>query len=295
MKLSDQELLQELQQRFRKQDEMIEEQKKLLNDLEKVNKKLLESEQLKSHFLSNIKNEINNPITSMMGLLKMIFQNPGNVEKNASLARLVYNEAFTLNFHLQNVFHAAELEAGHAVPEYSKVNVNELIRHVCEAQREIYKEKSIQLSYKLNGPESFISDRAKLEMVLSNLVSNALKFSHNEGEVIVETRPGKDNSLSILVHDYGIGIDAEETERVFDRFVQLDSGTRKHYGGHGLGLSVSQSIIDLLNGNIILTSDKGKGSVFKVFLPEGKVHPESDLFDEEDEFLFSDDDNVDIF
>ena len=104
MKLTDKELLKELEQRFFQRDEMIKEQKNLLDDLEKVNKKLVESEQLKSHFLSNIKNEINNPITSMLGLLKMVIQHPQNQEKNVSLTKLVYKEAFMLNFHLQNIF-----------------------------------------------------------------------------------------------------------------------------------------------------------------------------------------------
>jgi signal transduction histidine kinase len=128
-----------------------------------------------------------------------------------------------------------------------------------------------------------------------NLISNAIKFSHNEGVIRIETLLGKNDSLSILVHDFGIGIHAEDTERIFDRFVQLDSGTRKFYGGHGLGLSVTQAIVELLGGSIILTSDEGKGSVFKVSVPPGELHPENDLFDEEDEFLFSDDDNVDVF
>lgn len=295
MKLTDKELLHELEQRFHQRDEMIDEQKKLLSDLENVNKKLLESEQLKSHFLSNIKNEINNPITSMMGLLKMIYKNPGDADKNANLAQLVYKEAFTLNFHLQNVFHAAELEAGHAVPEYSRVKINDLIKGISEAHSEIFKEKNIEISYEFKGQEEFTSDRTKLEIVFSNLISNALKFSHENDKIMIETKKGKEGALTVFVHDYGIGITAGDTERIFDRFVQLDSGTRKHYGGHGLGLSVTQSIVDLLGGSIILTSDEGKGTVFKVLLPEGEVHPESDLFDEEDEFLFSDDDNVDIF
>ncbi|MFY0686642.1 MAG: HAMP domain-containing histidine kinase [Cyclobacteriaceae bacterium] len=293
MKLTDQELLKELESRFAQQSKMISEQKQFMDDLEKVNARLVESEKLKSDFLSNIKNEINNPITSMLGLLKLMMSQP---EKGIDLTKLVFKETYILNFHLQNVFLAAELEAGEASPDYSTVSIHDLIKKVCESLEGIYHENHVKIDLNLKGPSEFVTDRSMLEITLSNLISNAIKFSHTNSSINIEYRQNEPGNIEISVQDFGVGISEEDSTKIYDRFKQLDTGTTKQYGGHGLGLSVVQSVVDLLDGNISMTCEIGKGSVFKVTLPEGTINSDNSLFEDEDEFLFSDtSDDTQIF
>jgi signal transduction histidine kinase len=293
MKLTDEELLEELKSRFQLRNEMLVEQKKLLEDLEIVNQKLVKSEKLKSDFLSNIKNEINNPITSMLGLLRVVMNNPDS-PKNPDLTRLIYREAFTLNFHLQNVFFAAEIEAGQMKPSYSHVDMAHLIQDQIKELNEIYEDKNLQVitDFQLNG--NFATDRPCADIIISNVVSNALKFSHEEGEVKVACKI-EDGKLVITVEDKGIGMDSASIKRAFDRFVQLDTGTTKNYGGHGLGLSVVQSLVDFLGGQIEIESEKNQGTHVRIELPEGYIADEDVLFDEDDDVFFDDADNVDVF
>jgi signal transduction histidine kinase len=293
MKLTDQELLKELESRFAQLNKMIEEQKHFMNDLEKVNARLVESEKLKSDFLSNIKNEINNPITSMLGLLRLMLSQP---EKAGDLTKLVFKETYILNFHLQNVFLAAELEAGEASPDYSHVSIHDLIKKVGNSLEGIYHESHIEIEMNLEGSEEFITDRAMLDITLSNLVSNAMKFSPNNSKIIINYKMNEAGELEISVQDFGVGISDEDSSKIFDRFKQLDTGTTKQYGGHGLGLSVVQSVVDLLDGEISMTCEIGQGSIFKITVPEGELNTDDSLFEEEDEFLFSDSsDDTQIF
>lgn len=293
MKLTDEELLEELKSRFQLRNEMLVEQKKLLEDLEIVNQKLVKSEKLKSDFLSNIKNEINNPITSMLGLLRVVMNNPGSF-KNQDLTALIYKEAFTLNFHLQNVFFAAEIEAGQMQPAYSHIDVGHLIDEQIKELSEIYAEKNLDIQTEYKVESTFATDRPCLDIILSNILSNALKFSHDEGSVYVRT--AVDNGqLLITVEDKGLGMDADSIKRAFDRFVQLDTGTTKNYGGHGLGLSVVQSLVDFLGGRIAIESEKNQGTEVKIELPEGYIADEDVLFDDDDDVFFDDEENVDVF
>lgn len=262
--------------------EMLIDKQELVNELEKVNTRLLESEKLKSHFLSNIKNEINNPITSMLGLLKQMIQHPDEVEKNLKMVNMIYRDTFILNGHLQNIFMAAELEAGELVPEYQRVNIIELLESIIHSFDGIY-DHHVNISVESSGDQDFVTDRMVLRAVLNNLLSNALKFSEDGGEVIIHVFISE-KQMELLFEDFGVGIDAKDREVIFNRFRQLDTGTTKAYGGHGLGLSVVQAGIELLEGRVFVESEKDRGSKFKVNLPSGEITGEENLFG--DEFLF---------
>ena len=114
-------------------------------------------------------------------------------------------------------------------------------------------------------------------MIISNLLSNAIKYSHAGGEVKIV--PEKNNGkLIITVQDKGIGFDKVSEEEIFNRFTQLDSGLTRSYGGHGLGLSVTRSTIELMNGEIKVSGKKNGGCTVKIFLEEAESG--TDIFDE---------------
>lgn len=268
--VSDEQLVEEL--KFR-----LDQSRKSLHDLSVVNRKLVEvnhkleeSEALKSNFLSNIRNEINNPLNAIIGLasqLSSIVKKPDVSE----LVAMIFSEAFHLDFQLRNIFVAAELEAGETTPAIEHVDVTSVVRGVLESfcTHAADKQVAVRLSVAGAEPEEplyFPTDAQKLQVIVANLVANAIEFSGPGSEVVVVLDQA-DDTLRIQVQDKGIGIAEADLKRIFDRFVQLDSGPTRAHLGHGLGLSVVKSLLDLLQGEVQVNSTPGQGSLFTVRLP----------------------------
>jgi signal transduction histidine kinase len=265
--LSDQELVEILQERLDSNRKSLFDLREITTVLEKTNARLQESEALKGHFLSNIRNEINNPLSSIMGLAREILDNSAANSKAAVCAPLIYDEAFNLDFQLQNIFIAAELEAGEAVPSFAKVDINNVIESVCETL--IHQGNKKQITVRNDtAPELFLTtDAQKLHLILTNLLTNAMEFGEIESEVLI-TAAIDDAKLQLSVTNSGVGIAPEAQERIFDRFRQLDEGTTKCHRGHGLGLSIVKALVELLGGTISLSSTAGEGCVVNLILPE---------------------------
>jgi len=275
-KLTDDELIEELRNRFRTNREGLEELKELNRELRVVNTKLEESESLKSHFISNITNEIINPFTAILGLAKHILAVKKEDWKTViSMVALIHSEAFNLDFQLRNIFVAAKIEAGEIYPEILNVDINTLTNNVIESFRFEGKKKGISLDFifDIKSQESkvfyFKTDPEKLKLIISNLLSNAIKFSF-EKQVITIIVWITDSILNISVEDHGTGISEDNRKKIFDRFKRIDSGINSINRGHGLGLSINKAILDLLSGNIEIQSDIGKGSKFTIHIPEAK-------------------------
>ncbi|MEL6558434.1 MAG: HAMP domain-containing sensor histidine kinase [Bacteroidota bacterium] len=234
--------------------EKLTDKQKLEEELRRVNQKLLSAEKVQSDFLSNIKNEINNPLTSIMGLLKVVNDNPRDHQGNIEINKLVYKEVYNLNFQMRNILTAAEIEAGQTSPNISKFNVSELINEVCQAFVSIDSSKEDVLTVVASGELDFTTDKEKLSIIVTNLVSNALKFNKPNEKVMITAEQESENKLILSIRDFGVGIDEDSLKTIFDRFKQLDSGTRKEFGGHGLGLSVVHALVSMLNGDFSVHS-----------------------------------------
>ncbi|PLX88197.1 MAG: hypothetical protein C0618_05065 [Desulfuromonas sp.] len=286
----DQELVEAVKQRLDSNRKALHDLKEVTRKLEEINGKLQESEALKSHFLSNIRNEINNPLTSIMGLSRQLATSGGPAETTAAIGQMIYQEAFGLDFQLQNIFIAAELEAGEASPSYALVDMSSLMRTVVDLHRHKIDQKQMIVEESFPADLSFVTDAQHLQIVLMNLLDNALEFCP-QGSHIKLSAGMTDSGMMLSVEDSGDGIAADELVRVFDRFRQLEMGTTKSHRGHGLGLSISKALMDLMDGTISLNSEQGKGSIVELFLPEPcvDVHMSAQdsnvfLFDEPEEF-----------
>ncbi|HEY4787627.1 MAG TPA: HAMP domain-containing sensor histidine kinase [Bacteroidales bacterium] len=296
-KFTDEELIEELRNRFRMNREGLEELQELNRELRVVNKKLEESEALKSHFISNITNEIINPFTSILGLAKHILSVKKEDWKTViSMVALIHSEAFNLDFQLRNIFVAAKIEAGEIYPEILNVDIKTLTFNVIESFRFEAKKKGVELNYIFDiKPQVgkifyFKTDPEKLKLILSNLLSNAIKFSFEKQQIDIKVWI-VDSMLKISVVDYGTGISEENQKKIFDRFKRLDSGINSINRGHGLGLSINKAILDLLKGDVEIKSEIGKGSQFTIAIPEAKsdiagfsTDGNEFLFDEEEIF-----------
>ncbi len=266
-RLTDDELIKELEERFAFNQKALEDLREMTRKLELMNAKLQESEALKSHFLSNIRNEINNPLTSIMGLSQQCLCSQNESERCTSIARMIYHEAFTLDFQLQNIFVAAELEAGEADPAFAQVDLATIVDRVVEAQEFQLAEKKMTIKADREKPLSFSTDARMVRLILMNLLRNAVEFGSEAGHVDVAVRidAGK---LNIVVRDDGKGIPKDAQESIFDRFRQLETGTTKSHRGHGLGLSIVRSLVEMLGGELELDSDVDRGCRVIIRLPE---------------------------
>lgn len=290
--MTDDELIQELSKRF-------SQSRKAFSDLSVVNRKLLEmneklerSESLKSNFLSNIRNEINNPLNAIIGLAGQLAVIGSGNDQIASLSALIGAEATTLDFQLRNIFMAAELEAGEVSPRCFKVDVCTALKDLLDSFQHSAAKKSVSIELQptlaRDGCEIAI-DLEKLQIIISNLLANAIEYSSAGGKVIVAYSVAVDASLQISVQDYGIGIAPEDQQRIFDRFVQLESGTTRSHLGHGLGLSITKALVDLLQGSIRVSSTAGQGTVFTVSIPPCTILENEDSFLEAGNLFIFDD------
>jgi signal transduction histidine kinase len=279
--LTDEELIDYLRKRMIENKNALEELRFLNEKLKNVNSKLEESEALKSHFISNITNEIVNPFASILGLSRNILSvEKENWKKAFSMVALIHSEAFSLDFQLKNVFAAAKIEAGEIYPEIGKVDIINLLNSVIESFRFEAKRKKVLFDIidncKTNDFSIFVfkTDPEKLKLILSNLINNAVKFCFDSSAITINVWE-KERQLCISVHDYGIEITKENKQLVFDRFHRVDNSITSVNRGYGLGLSVIKSLVDLLGGDINFQSEKEKGTTFTIIIPEAVEEEES--------------------
>jgi signal transduction histidine kinase len=271
--ISNEKLLLELKARMLEKDNYTQQVHELNLALKEVNRKLNDSEALKSHFISNISNELINPFTSVLAITENILGvEKENWKQVIHMVSLIHTEVFNLDFQLKNIFAAAKLEAGEIQPEITLINIDQLIKNIIEFFKYEARRRQLSIEYvSENFPSGngiyFKSDAEKIHLILSNLLSNAIKFSYTEGKVIIKAVK-KENALILNVIDHGQGISKANEQIIFDRFKRVDTGINSLNRGHGLGLSIIKSIIDMLDGKIEFTSSLGKGTTFQVIFLE---------------------------
>lgn len=291
MNLTDDALIQVLTKRFAQSRKAFSDLSVVNRKLTDMNRRLEQSESLKTNFLSNIRNEINNPLNGIIGLageLLLIDHENADVSKIASM---ICSEANALDFQLRNIFMAAELEAGVVYPHIVPVNISAIVSDVVETFRHSADIKSVRI--KLEQPLAddhlmFATDAEKLQVIFSNLLANAIEFNIEGGIVTVFAGIDTEGKLVFAVCDSGIGIAEDDKKRIFDRFAQLESGSTRTHPGHGLGLSITKALADLLQGTIAVDSMPGQGALFTITLPSGSVTDNESMFAEGGNLFFFD-------
>lgn len=285
--ISNEMLLQEIRSRFTERDLIINDSKVMLKNLEEVNKKLTKSEENRSKFMSIIKNEFNNPLFSMISLSKSLLKSSDD-EKIQFIGSSLYEESLMLNFQIKNIITAAEIESGTIDIQTSRIDFSDIILQIKEELQYPIKNKKINLEVDVLCEADIYADREKIYLILLNLVSNAIEFSPANSIVVIEVVEEIDD-FKIIVKDFGEGIADSEKENIFKRFHQAHSGMNRAHRGQGIGLSVVQDLVELLNGMVKFQSQILKYTVFEISIPKSLSSEES-LFDDDD-FLFTSDGN----
>jgi len=243
--------------------------------LDEVNTRLLKAERSKNYFISHTLNELNNPLTAIIGLTEqfMTMRQPAWEQVRESL-QWIHDEGAYLEFQLKNLFMAAEIEAGVARMSRTRVDVYAVLNAVTTSYLTLAQRKGVTL--RCNGNHALLSmiggsrylntDGAALSLIFANLLDNAVKFSPVGGEVRIGVEIGP-LGLAVTVEDDGPGISGVDRPYIFDRFWQSDDSTTKAFRGLGLGLSVAVNCAELLDGKLELSEADGIGTRFSVQLP----------------------------
>ena len=233
--------------------------------------RLRELDELKTRLYANITHEFRTPITVIMGVADDLAGDTTVPDKESFRQKL---EAIKRNGHsllhlVNQLLDLARLEDGKLKPNPIQGNIIAWLQYVVESHKSMAEAKEIQLTFYAENPELIMDyDPDQLSKVISNLLTNAIKFTERHGKVIFHVRHDDvDNMLCIKVRDSGIGIPEAERERIFDRFYQVASDNSSIHSGTGIGLALSKEIVEVFKGTIRVTSEPGKGSEFEVRLP----------------------------
>jgi signal transduction histidine kinase len=259
-------LLEELKKSRGERERWNELQSKFLLEIQALNTKLMKAEHVKSAFLSNIRNEIINPLASILGLSEKIAQDTIDVELYKKLGKLLNKEAYNLDFQICNIVAAAEIEAGIIEPVAVVTRIEDLINDQVKSLSFLSHERNVTVSVAVNCEEnSFTTDPGLFRLIVTNLVANAIKFSQPQQKVFVSA-DCINKKLLLQVEDSGTGISPEEQKNIFDRFNQEHKGSAKTHHGHGLGLSIVKEFTDILRGTLLIESNEG-GTKVIITLP----------------------------
>ena len=262
--------------------ESLERIQNINSELEIAKQKAEESDHLKTAFLQNMSHEIRTPLNAIMGFSELLPKTFKNEEKLKKFTTVIQQRSTDLLEIVTDILDISKIESGQVQVNLEECNLNTLFTEVETFFTEYcVRIKKEHVKFKLNLHCNIINklviiDAGKLKQILTNLISNAFKFTHS-GVVEVGCNVSENNILSFYVKDSGIGILKEKQSAIFERFMQASSDTSKLYGGTGLGLSIVKGLLNLVGGEIWLDSEFGKGSTFYFTFPYSISKKEKNL------------------
>ena len=242
------------------------------SELLKAKEKAEESDRLKSAFLANMSHEIRTPMNGILGFSELLKEPDLTGGQQLEYIRIIEKSGKRMLNIINDIVDISKIEAGLMKLDSKESNINEQIEYIYTFFKPEVEAKGMKLFFKnpLSAKESIINtDREKLYAILTNLVKNAIKYTHN-GSIEFGYNLKKDNEtdeLEFYVKDTGIGIPKERHEAIFERFIQADISDKMAYQGAGLGLAISKAYVEMLGGKIRVESEEGEGSCFYFTLP----------------------------
>jgi signal transduction histidine kinase/DNA-binding response OmpR family regulator/HAMP domain-containing protein len=281
-----QEELEATNEELEEKNESLEQQKNKLNqtrlDIEEKAKELAIASKYKSEFLANMSHELRTPLNSLMLLSQHLENNKeGNLSSDQiETARIIYNSGKDLLALINEILDLSKIESGKMELKIDNFLIEDFAVDIRDNFQHMAQQKGIDLTVNItpSSPIEIVTDRQRIQQVVKNLISNAIKFTDKGGVTINFGKPNANvdltksgldynNVIEIAVTDTGIGVAPDKQKIIFEAFQQAEGGTARKYGGTGLGLSISRELVAILGGEIQLSSNLNKGSVFSVYLP----------------------------
>ena len=224
------------------------------------------ADRAKSDFLAKMSHEIRTPLNGVLGMTEVLRATKLD-RHQGHLARLLQQSAESLLIVIDDILDFSKIEAGKFELEVCEFNLEDLVDETLELLGNTAARKGLELlvDYSPDLETDFLGDPTRLRQIVNNLVSNGLKFTE-EGEVLIRiSRESEDETATIVrfeVHDTGIGLSPDAQRQIFDRFYQAEDSTTRKYGGTGLGLAIVKEVVELMQGDIGVASERGEGASF---------------------------------
>lgn len=257
----------DITERKRAEEELLQSYEEVIKAKEKAE----EGDRLKTAFLHNISHEIRTPMNAIVGFSALLGESDIDSKVRNDYIEIIMQSSNYLLSIINDIVDISNIEANLVKTVKTSININTLLRSLCDRHIPKADEKKIQLIFETSVPDSdanILTDSAKLSQIINNLLNNAIKFTHI-GYVKVSCVVSA-KFLEFKVTDTGIGIGEEYHEKIFDRFYQIEHEVSRLYEGTGLGLAISKANVELFGGKIWLTSELGKGTSFFFTIPYEK-------------------------
>ena len=226
-----------------------------------TNQKLIEEKQ--TIYLDDLTHELKTPLSTIIGYLETIDFNNYTIEENKNFLKIINSKTFEIKNLIDQILKLSETNI--ANKEILKINIQEILKSTIASYDNLFKKSGISFQIDIESSNNKVTSftSMELEVVINNLLSNALKYTPKGKTVTLKTKITSENDLSIIIQDQGIGIPQKDLSRLTERFFRVDQSRNNQTGGHGLGLTIANHILSK-NGCVLeISSELGKGSIFK--------------------------------
>jgi signal transduction histidine kinase len=271
--------LQKGQEKLRQANQQLDDK---IAELSKRNIELFKANKVKSEFLANISHEFRTPLNAILGFAEILREKPETLkkEKGRRYAENIITGGKNLLNMINDLLDLAKTEAGKMTLHIEKTSVKQLCKSVAASFSSLTKKKKIKMKLTVDDDIPVLStDAGKVQQILYNFISNAVKFTPQRGKIEIQASMRNDKTVRISVSDTGCGIAESDKEKIFEKFRQADGSLTRQTVGSGLGLAISKELATMLAGDIGMESEPEKGSTFWLDIPVtvSKEEPEEQV------------------